>query len=67
MFHCFKCGRSGNALDLWAQATRQTIYDATIDLCQKLNIPLTIKPSRNKEEEPVATNAHTTSMSLLEA
>ncbi len=23
-FHCFKCGRSGNALDLWAQANRLT-------------------------------------------
>jgi len=41
-FHCFKCGRSGNALDLWAQATRQAPYDAAADLCQRLNIPLPI-------------------------
>lgn len=55
-FHCFKCGRSGNALDLWAQATRQSIYDAARDLCQRLNIPLpTLSPiPRNREEEPVA-------------
>ncbi len=39
-FHCFKCGRSGNALDLWAYANRLTIYDAAVDLCQRLNIPL---------------------------
>ena len=39
-FHCFKCGRSGNALDLWAAANRLTLYDAAIDLCQRLNIPL---------------------------
>jgi len=55
IFHCFKCGRHGNALDLWAQATRQTVYDAAIDLCNRLNIPLpTLAPTRNREEEPVA-------------
>ena len=55
-FHCFKCGRSGNALDLWAQATRQTPYAAAVDLCRQLNIPLPTLPSspRNREEEPVA-------------
>ena len=46
VFHCFKCGRSGNALDLWAQATKQTPYDAAIDLCDRLHIPLpTLPPS----------------------
>jgi hypothetical protein len=58
-FHCFKCGRSGNALDLWAAANRLSIYDATIDLCQRLNIPLpTLMPpptNVNREEAPVAT------------
>ena len=39
-FHCFKCNRSGNALDLWAAANRLSIYDAALDLCQRLNIPL---------------------------
>jgi hypothetical protein len=39
-FHCFKCGRSGNALDLWAAANRLSIYDAAIDLCDRLGIPL---------------------------
>jgi hypothetical protein len=55
-FHCFKCGRSGNALDLWAQANRLNIYDAAIDLCQRLGIPLPNLPptTRNSEEEPVA-------------
>ena len=57
-FHCFKCGRSGNALDLWAAANRLSIYDAAVDLCQRLNIPLpTFAPpdNKNREEEPVAT------------
>ena len=55
IFHCFKCGRSGNALDLWAHATRQTPYDAALDLCQRLDIPVPTLPSmqRNREEEPV--------------
>jgi hypothetical protein len=39
-FHCFKCGRSGNALDLWAASKRLSIYDAAVDLCQRLNVPL---------------------------
>jgi putative transposase len=61
-FHCFKCGRSGNALDLWAAANRLSIYDAALDLCQRLNIPLPLLPSPapgNREEETVATGSGT--------
>jgi len=32
MWQCFRCGASGNALDLWAQATRQELYPAVLDL-----------------------------------
>ena len=55
-FHCFKCGRSGNALDLWAAATGQLPYDAAVDLCNRLGIPLPTLPTphRNREEETVA-------------
>jgi putative transposase len=60
-FHCFKCGRSGNALDLWAHAIGQSTYDAAIDLCQRLHlsVPELSAPEprpklRNREEEPVA-------------
>ena len=50
-FHCFKCSRSGNALDLWAAANRLSIYDAAIDLCQRLNIPLPLlAPPANREQ-----------------
>lgn len=64
LFHCFKCGRSGNPLDLWAQATRQTPYDAALDLCQRLHIaPPTLTPqARNGEEEPVAAALATCTM-----
>jgi len=53
MFHCFKCGRSGNALDLWAQAQRLPLYDAAVDLCQRLNIPLPLLATGHREEETV--------------
>ncbi len=61
-FHCFKCNRSGNALELWAAAQRLSIYDAAIDLCQRLSIPLPMlaPPSTvNREEESVATASST--------
>jgi len=61
-FHCFKCNRSGNALDLWTLTQRLSIYDAAIDLCQRLSIPLPIlapPPTANREEEPVATDSST--------
>jgi putative transposase len=64
-FHCFKCGRTGNALDLWAQANRLSIYDAAVDLCGRLGIPVPTLPSprpRNREEEPVAPGADTCTM-----
>ena len=52
VFHCFKCGRSGNQLDLWAHATRQTPYDAALDLCRRFSLPVPAL-SQNREEEPV--------------
>jgi transposase InsO family protein len=67
-FHCFKCGKSGNALDLWAAATKQTPYDAALDLCNRLNIPvptLPPPPPRNphREEVPVDQPSNTCTMS----
>src|SRR6266550_916749 len=37
IFQCFKCGAAGNHLDLWATATKQPLYEAALDLCQRLN------------------------------
>ncbi len=39
-YRCFKCGSAGNQLDLWAAATNQPLYDAAIDLCEKLDVPI---------------------------
>ena len=65
-FQCFKCGKSGNALDLWAHATGQSLYDAALDLCQRLQIPVPELPGplprptpRNREEEPVDSDSTT--------
>jgi hypothetical protein len=44
------------ALDPWATAQRLSIYDAALDLCQRLNIPLPVlapPPTGNREEAPV--------------
>ena len=39
-YHCFRCGAGGNALDLWAALTKQSLHTAVIDLCQRLNRPV---------------------------
>jgi putative transposase len=50
LFQCFKCGCQGNALELWAKATNQTVYDAAIELCQRLGVPLpTLPPTTPKQ------------------
>jgi DNA primase len=39
VFHCFRCGAAGNALDLWAAWTRQPLHTSVLDLCQRLGQP----------------------------
>jgi hypothetical protein len=36
VWHCFRCGASGKALDLWAHVTQQAIYPAALDLYRRL-------------------------------
>jgi DNA primase len=38
LFHCFRCHSGGNQLDLWAAATGQPLYAATLDLCRRLGV-----------------------------
>jgi len=45
-WRCFHCGLAGNQLDLWAAATGRTLYQATIDLCKKLDRPIPRLPDR---------------------
>jgi hypothetical protein len=37
LWQCFRCGASGNALDLWIQATRQELYPAVLELYRRLS------------------------------
>jgi DNA primase len=39
-YRCFHCGSAGNQLDLWVAATKQPLYQAAIDLCQRLDRPI---------------------------
>jgi DNA primase len=64
VYGCFKCGRVGNALDLWSAATKQPPHDAAIDLCGRLNVSIPYLPleaPRHREEEPVTTTEQKTS------
>lgn len=58
VFRCFKCGSSGNALDLWAAAQKLPPYEAAIDLCGRLQVDVPYMPAldktRGREEEPVS-------------
>ena len=36
LYHCFRCGAGGNALDLWAAWTGQDLHVAVMDLYQRL-------------------------------
>ena len=38
-YQCFKCGSAGNQLDLYAAVTKKSLYQAALDLCEKLNCP----------------------------
>lgn len=42
VYRCFTCGSSGNHLDLYAAFSRQSVYQAALDLCDKLHreVPL---------------------------
>ena len=45
VFHCFRCGAGGNALDLYAAATRQPLYPAAVELCRRLGHAVPWLPS----------------------
>jgi DNA primase len=49
VYHCFRCGASGNALDLYAAATRQTLYRAALELCGRLGHAV---PWRQRSRQP---------------
>ena len=40
LFHCFRCGAGGNALDLWAALQKLPLHAAVVDLCRRLHEPV---------------------------
>jgi DNA primase len=36
IYRCFKCGASGNHLDLYASVTGLSLFAATVELCERL-------------------------------
>jgi DNA primase len=39
-FRCFSCGAQGNQLDLWSQTQSLSLFEATLDLCRQLDVPV---------------------------
>jgi DNA primase len=39
-WQCFRCGARGNALELWARATGQRLYQAVLELYDRLGQPV---------------------------
>jgi DNA primase len=37
VYHCFRCGASGNQLDLYAAAKGLAIFQAAVELCEQLH------------------------------
>lgn len=51
-FQCFKCGASGNHLDLWVLACKQPVYEAALDLCHRLNKEVPWQSARTEKRNP---------------
>ena len=56
IWHCFKCGKGGNALELWMTVTGQNAYDAAVDLCQRTGRLL---PTKACTHRPLLTSQQT--------
>ncbi len=52
IYRCFRCGSQGNQLDLWMAITNQPIHPAALDLCRRLNAPLSRLEKRNSKPTP---------------
>lgn len=54
VWHCFRCGAGGNALDLWQALTKLPLYAAVIDLYARLGreVPWRKQPKEQAMLEP---------------
>lgn len=37
-YHCFACGSQGHALELWSVARGVSLYQAALELCERLGL-----------------------------
>jgi hypothetical protein len=51
-FQCFTCKRAGNQLDLWAAAIRKPLFEAAVELCQRLHHDIPWKEARTEKRNP---------------
>ncbi len=56
-WYCFRCAAGGNALDLWAAATRQSLHAAVLDLCQRLGRDVPWLPAPRGRKRPAGDHA----------
>jgi DNA primase len=54
VYHCFRCGAGGNALELWAALTHQPLYAAVLDVYQRLGRPVPWLAPRPRHGQPRA-------------
>jgi DNA primase len=40
LFHCFRCGAGGNALDLWVALRGLPLHEAVLELCERLHVAI---------------------------
>ena len=50
VYHCFRCGAGGNALDLYAALTHQELFAATVELCNRLGQVVPWLPPATREQ-----------------
>jgi DNA primase len=62
IYQCFRCGSRGNQLDLYAQATGLSLFEATVTLCQRLGceVPWIARgtPREPRPADPSRSKAH---------
>jgi DNA primase len=46
VYRCFVCGACGNSLELWVAASRQGLYPAALELCERLHLEIPWLPRR---------------------
>jgi DNA primase len=54
IYRCFKCGSSGNQLDLYASVTGLSPFEAAVTLCEQLHreVPWVFKENRSERYRP---------------